>query len=144
MLLLLMLPGLLLPAGASLQVCLCAWHGVPANAGCRAEATAETAPATGCPHCRARRPDAGDAGTVPGEQQQRLTQRAPCHCVVVDVPDDALQVAPEAPQHASPAPLAAPLPAVAALPLAVAAPRHWPPAHDRPPPGHQRNLPLRL
>jgi hypothetical protein len=146
-LLLLLLPGLLLPAGAVLRVCLCAWHGVPAGAGCRAaqdgpKVAPDAARQAGCAKCRAHaRMDAATPTAQPIEHTS-------CHCVIVDGPDEPMQGT--SPPAGPPlrAPSAAVMPAlVLPAPYADGADgaRTWPPAHDRPPPPHrQRNLPLRL
>ncbi len=137
LLLLLMLPGLLLPAGVSLRVCLCP----PATAGqpsCCGEAAA---PRSCCGH--GERSPAGDPDGDP--ERERTCGRGDCRCVWIQVPDDAQPTAPvPALEFATaPPPVFA---AVAHVPAAAPpAHRRWPAADNRPPPpDRQPSLPLRL
>jgi hypothetical protein len=134
LLLLLVLPGLLLPAGSWLHVCRCAIPMAAQPAACCAAAGDEAAPSC-CGGTSVRGPAPALAAEV-------------CRCEWLALPDlgDEPATPPEAPlEPAGPVALpAAPL----ALPTAVLLPAHrrWSPRLQRPPPHPYacRNLPLRI
>jgi hypothetical protein len=138
LLLMLMLPGLLLPAGVVLHVCLCAWAASDAPTCCAAHG--DVTPRSCCVHHRAR---AAKQDTEQGGE--RTDARGNCHCVSVQAPDDRPLPAPVPPVAMH---VAAPPPAGAiaiAPPVAQHELRTFPLPHCRPPPpGRHRNLPLRL
>jgi hypothetical protein len=136
-LLLLLLPGLLLPAGLLLHVCRCAPPPTAANAPscCSHEAPAAPAERACCSSSTADR----------GSGDERPTLRSDdCGCVWVTITDDQ-------PDPTRPEPTLFAVPAAlpgASSPLPATSPRahssHHVGAAIRPPPDHQRSLPLRL
>ena len=144
LMLLLALPGLVLPAGFLLRICRCdrvtASPDAAATPGCcGAQQKAQASlPRPCCQHSCCRTSDRSDDGAV---------QVAPvcCKCVFVKVPEH--QPEPSLPQHASSTDvLALPTSTVAAIP-ALGDPgralRRFAVTHP-PPRNHHRNLPLRL
>jgi hypothetical protein len=141
--LLLCLPGLVLPAGFLLRICHCAAvaaataTATPACCAAHAVTSPATQPSTCCQHCRhgAVRSDNGPVQVTPRS----------CKCVWLKVPDH--QPKPVLPQQApSPDVLALP-PASAADVQALADAGHRLPRFEvaRPPPrDHHRNPPLLL
>lgn len=135
LLLLLVLPGLLLPAGVALRVCLCAWTTAEAPSCCAAHAQVAQ-PACCHHHEPAPAPDPGG---------ERADARGDCHCLWIKAPDDRQPPAPlpAIAVHIAPPPL------VGGITIAPPFVRHelhtCPAPRSRPPPpDHQRNLPLRL
>jgi hypothetical protein len=143
-LLLLLLPGLLLPAGLWWHVCRCEPLPTATHACCGPDAPADAGRAACCRHRRFV--DAATPAPQPGSPPQAASDD--CGCVWLEVP--------HSPQQPSPPEPAPPLPCA----LAVAGPaRPWrlpaptlqaqPRAHlvatsrPPPPPHRQRNLPLR-
>lgn len=141
LLLLLMLPGLLLPAGMLLHVCHCeALAERTVHSCCRHATTTAEAPRTCCHHRPATPAPRGGDGLPRASQDD-------CGCEWLPLPDAGQD--PLRPAAAFALPDAAPLPAgtVAAWPSAAApAVRPHRPAACRPPPppDRERNLPLRL
>ena len=136
-LLLLLLPGLLLPAGLLLHVCRCAPPPTAATAAscCSHEAAAAPTERACCSSSTAER----------GSDDDRPALRSDdCGCLWVTITDD--QPDPTRPE---PAPFAVPVALPGAnSPLPASSPRTSRSQHvvtaTRPPPGHQRSLPLRL
>lgn len=134
LLLILVLPGLLLPAGFLLRICRC--EPVPTVAACCA-AHAEPAEHAGC--CRhAQRPPAFPDDGLP------RTHADGCGCIWLTLPAERPDPAPPGSDPLlapAPAPLRIePLPAPPTV-VRTVVPRSQ---HVRPPPDHQRSLPLRL
>jgi hypothetical protein len=141
--LLLCLPGLVLPAGFLLRICHCAAvasntaAAIPACCAAHAVATPAIRSSTCCQHC-CRAKERSDHGAV------HLASRA-CKCVWVKVPDH--QPKPVLPQQApSPDVIALPPASAAVVPPLAGAGRRLPSFEvARPPPrDHHRNHPLLL
>lgn len=136
LLLLLVLPGLLLPAGARWHVCGCA---VPMSAQPSACCAPAAATPDAPPSCCAGKPARGAPPALAAND---------CRCewrALPDLGDDG----PATPPTADAAPAAPVALQFAVAPLAIAAPpiaRAWSPRHQRPPPHPfaARNLPLRI
>lgn len=136
LLLLLVLPGLLLPAGALWHVCGCAVPMSTSPAACCAPASVDEA---ATPSCCAGPPAHSDVPALAADD---------CRCewhALPDLGDDG----PAAPPTADTTPAAPAAQRLAVAPLASAAPpiaRVWSPRHQRPPPHPfaARNLPLRI
>ncbi|MBK9387516.1 MAG: hypothetical protein IPN34_22105 [Planctomycetes bacterium] len=141
LLLLLLLPGLLLPAGALLRICLCDHPAAGLGASsCCAPASAELAPRSAC--CAT-----AEASSEPSPQDPgiRAARGADCRCVLLQVEEEPPES--ERPREES-APVLAllPEPRVELRELAsLLRVRSFAPHRElRPPPDHQRTLPLLL
>lgn len=134
LLLMLVLPGMLLPAGFLLRICRC--EPAPVAAACCA-AHADPTPHHGC--CRH-----ADRAPAPVDDGLDRAQADGCGCIWLTLPaerpdpappgSDPLLAPPPAPMRIAPLP---PLPTAVTAPM----PRSL---QVRPPPDHQRSLPLRL
>lgn len=126
LLLVVLLPGLLLPGGIALRLCRCA----PAEQG-----------AASC--CASARPSCCCTERAPARSgDPTLCDVTWCCCPQVAVPERApAKVGGGEEPHEHPA---APAPDAPSLPRVAAAPATWPckPIPSRPPPGARRNLPL--
>ncbi len=135
-LLLLLLPGLILPAGMLLHVCRCAPRASAETRSCCATEKQPERPAC----CRAHR---GERPRAPASDEPRFEAR--CGCTWVPMPEPRFE--PFVPDLAT---IAAPARASHSVPIVVdwthcPPPRAWPTADCRPPPPHrERNLPLRV
>jgi hypothetical protein len=142
-LLLLMLPGLLLPAGLLLRLCRCAEAAVAVASCCAVRGPSQ---AQAC--CAAHEPTAAaDARSAPGERGDVpvAASTRPCGCVWIAPNEHKPDPAP--PDVVAPAaPPLLPIAAVAVPPSAARPSHHTPPAEPArpPPPDRRRNLPLRL
>lgn len=155
LLLLLMLPGLLLPAGALWHLCGCAEPMPARTRSCCASADAmatATATAKRTPPPSARVCCQGKVAPTPSDENRDDGDEPPrasaddCACRWLPLGDD--RPAP-APPGAGPQLALAPLPARFPLSLPITdripPPDHrWSVAATRPPPDHERSLPLRL
>ncbi|MFY9342165.1 MAG: hypothetical protein WAT39_06740 [Planctomycetota bacterium] len=145
LMLVLALPGLLLPAGVFWHVCRCVSM-APAERSCCAQHTAAPAPAS--THATQSTSVAGcccERGNLPPQRDDGTSASAPCGCTWILVGDDR---ADPAPLPVAPPPTMPPAEHCGWLPApAPPAPSHraWLAAANRPPPPDTwRSLPLRL
>jgi hypothetical protein len=146
LLLVLSLPGLVLPAGVQWHVCRCA--SIPGLVGEAPTASCCTpddapAPAACCRHAGPRPAD--DRSPGDGDERDGVA-RGVCGCTWVELGEDRPE--PALPDHV-PAPALPPAAPAALHPFALAPPRGQAPTapsfrHRPPPPDSHRNLPLRL
>jgi hypothetical protein len=147
-LLLLLLPGLLLPAGLLLHICRCAetLSTPPAHDCCAPAATAVAAVDGGscCGHGTAASAPTEPQPVEPPPDRPPAARARDCGCVWVPLADD--QPEPARPDPSPVALVEPPAPGALVLPTppAPVRPHAVHSAYGRPPPDHQRSLPLRL